>query len=76
MKIDRRIIYGALLVAALLASCGTSNQLTTPARSPTPLIVMTSPSMAPPGTAYPAPEGYPAPDSPTATAYPAPTGTP
>ena len=73
MKIDRCIIYGALLVAALLAGCDTNIQ---PATSSTPKSIMTSQPAEPAGTAYPAPAGYPAPDSPTTAAYPAPTSTP
>jgi len=73
MKIDRCIICGALLVAALLTGCGTSNQ---PATPPTPPVIMTSQPATPLSPAYPAPTSYPAPDSPAATAYPAPTGTP
>jgi hypothetical protein len=73
MKIDRCIIYGALLIAALLTGCGINNQ---PATPPTPLSVMTSQPISAPGATYPAPDGYPAPDSPAATAYPAPTSTP
>jgi hypothetical protein len=74
MKIDRRIICGALLVAVLLTGCDTSNQPAT--ATATPSNVMTSQPAAPPGAAYPAPAGYPAPGSPTVTAYPAPTRTP
>ena len=58
MKIDHRIICGALLVAALLAGCGTS-ATNTPATSATPPSVMTSQPVPAPGTAYPAPDGYP-----------------
>jgi len=76
MKIDRCIIYGALLAAALLAGCDTSNQSTSPATSATPKSIMTSEPATPGGAGYPAPEGYPAPNSPAATAYPAPTSTP
>ena len=76
MKIDRRILWGALLLAALLAGCGTSAQPTSPSTSATSPSVMTSQSAPAPGTAYPAPEGYPVPNSPAETAYPAPTKAP
>jgi hypothetical protein len=76
MKIEHRILYGTLLLAALLtglAGCDTANQPATPA---TPPSVMTSQPISPAGTAYPAPNGYPAPDNPDTTAYPAPTSAP
>jgi hypothetical protein len=78
MKIDRNIIIidGVLLLAALLAGCGTGRQATPPPTSPTSPSVMTSQPLPALGTAYPAPTGYPAPDNPGAAAYPAPTGTP
>ena len=76
MKIDRRILCGALLLAALLAGCGTNAPPTPPPTSATSPSVMTSPSVPAPGTAYPAPEVYPALNSPTETAYPAPTSVP
>ena len=76
MKIDRWIMYGALLLAALLAGCGTNAELTPPPTSITPPSVMTSQPVPAPGTAYPAPEGYPAPNNLAETPYPAPTSTP
>ena len=76
MKIDRQIFGGALLLAALLAGCGTTAQPTPPPTSATSPNVMTSQPVTAPGTAYPAPEAYPALNSPAVTAYPAPTSTP
>ena len=73
MKIKHRMICGALLLAALLAGCGTYAQPTPPPASPS---VMTSQPAPGSGTAIPAPTGYPAPNSPAETPYPAPTGTP
>jgi len=76
MRIERRIIYSALLLAALLAGCGTNAQPTPPPARATPAGVMTSQPAPAPSTAYPAPTGYPAPNSPAETPYPAPTSTP
>jgi len=76
MKINRGIICGALLFAALLAGCDTSTQATPPPTPSTSQSVMTSQPVPASGTPYPGPEGYPVPNSSAATAYPAPTGTP
>jgi hypothetical protein len=76
MQIDHHIIVGIFLVGALLTGCGTSAQPTpAPPASPT-TIIMTSQPAEPPGSAYPVPAGYPAPDRIAATAYPAPTSSP
>jgi hypothetical protein len=75
MKIDHRIVW-VVLLAALLAGCGTNAQPTSSPTSATQPSVMTSQPLPPNGTAYPAPSTYPAPNGPEATAYPAPTGTP
>jgi hypothetical protein len=70
INIDHRLICGALLLAALLAGCGTNAQPTP--ISATPLSVMTSQAIPAPGTVYPAPSAFPMAE----TAYPAPTSTP
>ncbi len=67
----RRILCGAVLAIALLAGCDVNDR---PATA-TPSVMTTQPAPAP-TPAYPAPEGYPAPEAATTSAYPAPTSTP
>jgi hypothetical protein len=66
------LIYGALLVATLLAGCDSSTKSATLPSLPS---LMTSQPAESPGTGYPASTGYPAPGNPASTAYPAPTNT-
>ena len=73
MHNPRRIVCGAVLAIALLASCDVNDR---PATSTTTPSVMTTQPAPAPTPAYPAPEGYPAPEAATTSAYPAPTSTP